>query len=121
MTTHHHRRALGDAGEELACDYLRRRGWTILDRNWRCRAGELDIVAAEGTRLVAVEVKTRASTRFGTPLEAITPAKSSRLHRLVLLWAASHRHRHSGVRVDVVAVLMPPGGPARVEHVRGVA
>jgi putative endonuclease len=118
--TYARRRALGDFGEQLAADYLRDRGLQILDRNWRCKAGELDIVAADGAAVVGCEVKTRTSDRFGTPLEAITPDKAGRLHRLVQLWAVHHDFRYQRLRVDLVAVVVPERQTPTIEHVVGV-
>jgi putative endonuclease len=119
--TYAQRKALGDRGEQLSADFLRAQGLRILDRNWRCADGELDIVAAEGSILVACEVKTRSSARYGTPLEAVSPDKLSRLHRLVRRWASEHDARYTSVRVDVVAVLVRDPQPARIEHIVGVA
>ena len=73
---------LGREGEQVAAEYLERAGLRVLDRNWRCTEGEIDIVAAERQVMVVCEVKTRSSTRFGTPLEAITRHKQARLRRL---------------------------------------
>jgi putative endonuclease len=117
-------RQLGEYGERLACRYLTDIGFTILERNWRCARGEIDIVAVEGDCLVVCEVKTRRSEAFGAPFEAVTPTKARRLRRLAGLWldAAAERHRRgSDLRIDVVSVLRPAAGPARVEHLRGVA
>lgn len=119
--TYARRRALGDFGEQCAVDYLRDRGLLILDRNWRCKSGELDIVAAEGAVVIGCEVKTRTSDRYGTPLEAVTPEKAARLHRLVQLWAVQHEFRYSRLRVDLIAVLVPDGSTPAIEHVPGVA
>ena len=74
--------ALGREGEQVAAEYLERAGLRVLDRNWRCAEGEIDIVAAERQVMVVCEVKTRSSTRYGTPLEAITRSKRARLRRL---------------------------------------
>lgn len=117
-------RQLGEYGERLACRYLTDIGFTILDRNWRCARGEIDIVAVEGDCLVVCEVKTRRSEAFGAPFEAVTPTKARRLRRLAGLWldaAAERDRRGSDLRIDVVSVLRPAAGPARVEHLRGVA
>ena len=78
--------ALGRSGEDLAVDHLEAQGYTILDRNWRCSIGEVDIVAREGATTVVVEVKTRSGSGFGHPLEAITPVKLARLRRLAAAW-----------------------------------
>ncbi len=113
--------ALGAYGERLAADHLRRAGMTVLETNWRCRWGELDIVAREGDVLVVCEVKTRSSTRRGHPLEAVTPAKAARLRSLAAAWIETRQVRPGEVRVDLVGVVRPRRGPATVEHVRGVA
>ncbi len=114
--------ALGRRGEALAAAYLERHaGMRVLARNWRCAAGELDIVAHAAGVLVACEVKTRTSLRFGTPLEAVTPRKRWRLRRLARLWAAENGVSRARIRVDAVAVLAPPHLPSRIKHQRGVA
>lgn len=112
--------AVGQHGESVAVRQLTAQGWAVLDRNWRCSLGEIDIVArAPEGELVIIEVKTRRSTAFGHPIEAITPAKLTRLR--VLTWAWLEAHPQPGpVRIDVMAVLVPPSGPASVEHVTGV-
>lgn len=111
---------LGRQGEDLAAAWLGDRGWQILERNWRGPGGELDIVAVDGDVLVAVEVKTRSSLAFGHPAEAVTPVKLSRLRTLTGAWLAEHPISVSGLRIDVVALLLEPGAPARVSHLQGV-
>jgi putative endonuclease len=114
------RKAVGDFGERVACRYLTAQGLTVLDRNWRCAAGEIDIVAKDGDVVVVCEVKTRSDARFGTPVEAITTTKANRLYRLGRLWIGEHDVDWSALRVDVVAVLCAHRGPAMVEHLVGV-
>ncbi len=109
----------GQRGESIAAEYLERHGFVVVERNWRCHAGEIDVVAREGDQLVIVEVKTRSGPGFGHPFEALTPAKLARLYRLGVLWCVSHEHQGS-FRVDAVAVLLSSGQPATVEHLRGV-
>jgi putative endonuclease len=111
---------LGRQGEQLAAEYLQRAGLRILDRNWRCAEGEIDIVAADRRVLVVCEVKTRSGTRYGTPLEAITRQKRSRLRRLAVRWVVAHGLLFDEVRVDVVGVLRSASGEFSLEHVRGV-
>ncbi|GAA4892377.1 YraN family protein [Actinomycetospora straminea] len=125
VTTHGtpDRRVLGRRGEDVAAEHLAARGLTVLDRNWRCREGELDLVAAEGERLVVAEVKTRSGTGFGVPAEAVTGVKAARIRRLAQRWLAE-RHAAGGrgfaeVRFDVLAVLVRPGGAPEVEHYEG--
>ena len=112
--------AVGRYGEDLAVRHLEDRGWLVLERNWRGAAGELDVVAMDGSTLVVVEVKTRSGTGFGHPAEAVTLAKLTRLRRLAGQWLHEHEARPSAVRIDVVAVVLPRQGAARVEHLEGV-
>lgn len=114
------RQELGALGEQIAVDHLSGLGMSILARNWRCRYGELDIVAAEnGDTVVFVEVKTRSGDGFGGVEQAVTPRKVRRLRRLAGLWLAGQDSRWSQVRIDVVGVRMGGGSPS-VLHVRGV-
>lgn len=112
--------AVGRYGEDLAVRHAAALGWTVLDRNWRCHDGEIDLVVLDGTELVVVEVKTRRSEQFGPPALAVTPAKLARLRRLTAQWMAAHDVRPASVRVDVVAVLVPRRGAPRLEHLVGV-
>jgi len=100
--------------------YLEGCGFRILDRNWRSADGEIDIVAVERHTLVVCEVKTRSSVRYGTPLEAITRQKRSRLRRLAVRWLVAHGVLFDEIRIDVVGVLRAESGDFTVEHVRGV-
>jgi putative endonuclease len=111
---------LGRHGEELAAEYLGREGYTIVDRNWRCSQGEIDIVAADGPELVFVEVKARSSVSFGHPFEAITTQKLARLRRLAAAWCEAHPGRGSRVRIDAIAIIAPRGAVAEIEHLRRV-
>lgn len=114
------RQETGRAGEDLVARRLEDAGWCVLDRNWRGRGGELDIVALEGDELVVVEVKTRTGTGFGHPAEAVTPVKAARLRRLTGQWLAENSQHAASVRVDVVAVWLCEGLAPRVEHLRGI-
>lgn len=115
------RRELGRRGEDVAARLLQGKGFGIVARNWRCAAGELDIVAVDGPAVVAVEVKTRRSMAFGSPLEAVTDQKAQRLRGLLARWLSEHPQHSPQVRIDVVAVLVPATGPVLVQHLRGVA
>jgi putative endonuclease len=112
--------AVGRYGEQLAADTLAGAGLVVLERNWRCPDGELDIVATEGPALVFVEVKTRSTRAYGDPAEAISVAKAARLRRLALRWLAAHPDEYwPEIRFDVVAIVRrAPGGPS-VRHLRG--
>jgi len=96
------RKELGAAGEEIAARYLARAGWRIVDRNVRYREGEIDLIAERGGVLAFVEVKTRRSRAYGTPGEAVTFAKASRIRRLAMRYLAERRPRAQGIRFDVV-------------------
>ena len=116
------RRSLGDTGEQLAARYLVETGHRVLARNWHCLEGELDLVAqaADGA-VVGIEVKTRRGLGFGEPIEAVTPAKVARLRRLVGWWLRDHPDVVAAdIRLDVVGVLIQPGHPVRLRHLRGV-
>lgn len=114
------RAQLGSAGELTAERYLTARGMVLLERNWRCREGEIDLVLADGDEIVVCEVKTRRTTTFGHPVEAITRAKLARLRRLAGCWLAERRTHCAGVRVDVVGLLLHPDGTYTVDHRPGV-
>jgi putative endonuclease len=115
---------LGARGEDLACAELERQGMRVLEWNWRCRLGEIDIVAAEtgdaGLTLVFCEVKCRSGLGFGHPLEAITFAKLRTLRQLAALWMREHRIKASTIRLDAIGVVMVPGQVPSLTHVRAV-
>ncbi len=124
MTHSARSKALGAYGERLAEQFLRDAGLQVLDRNWRCSQGEIDIVARDGECLVVCEVKTRASTAFGSPIEQITAVKAARLRRLAGAWVAEHPELAALsplTRIDVIGVAIRRYGPAAIEHLAGVA
>lgn len=116
----HRKDILGRHGEQLAAEYLERAGFRVLERNYRCSEGELDIVAAERRILVACEVKTRSGVQYGWPIEAITADKIRRLRHLAVRWVMTHGVFFDELRVDAVGVLRSPAGEFTIEHVRGV-
>lgn len=113
------RQALGAWGERTAEAYLRVSGITIIDRNWRRREGEIDIVGRDGDTVVFCEVKTRRGTAFGTGIEAVTVRKSRRLRRLAAAWLAENGGADRRIRFDVVSVMPRRHGEPRIDHVRG--
>ena len=115
-----HNRRLGAYGEAVASRHLCRQGMVVLDRNWRCELGEIDLVLRDGDVLVICEVKTRTSDAFGSPLEAIDRTKADRLRRLAARWLMCHQARPRDVRIDMVGVLRPRRGPVEVTHVAGI-
>lgn len=112
---------IGRIGEDRAACHLHDNGWLILDRNWRSRDGELDIVALDGDALVACEVKTRFSPRVGDPAEAVSARKARRLRLLLTQWQQVRRHPAQSLRIDVVAVRLKTDGRYDLTHLRGVA
>jgi putative endonuclease len=100
----------GRLGEKLACDFLYRNGYDIIETNFRCREGEIDIVARQGDTLVFVEVRTRTGRGFGSPEESITPAKMHRLRTAAARYAESRFGLPESRRIDVVAIEMTAGG-----------
>lgn len=113
---------LGRRGEEIAVGVLTADGYRVLDRNWRCGQGEIDIIAVDGRdgETVFVEVKTRSSVAFGHPFEAITTQKLARIRRLAAAWCAEHPGDHRRIRIDAIAIVVPPDGPALIDHLRRV-
>jgi putative endonuclease len=120
MTTAAQRTALGAYGERVAATHLTQLGMVVLDRNWRCDQGELDLVLRDGEVLVACEVKTRSSEVGGSPHEAVDAIKLDRLHRLLWRWCEEHDVRPGHTRVDLVGVRRSRRGSAQVDHVQGL-
>jgi putative endonuclease len=111
---------LGKKGEDIAANHLAAAGYRIVERNWRCSQGELDIVAQRDDETVFVEVKTRSSLAFGHPFDAITPAKLARLRRLAGAWCMSTGPVSSQIRIDIVSVLYAGIDAPVIEHIEGV-
>ena len=107
---------LGRRGEDLAARYLEQQGLVILSRNWRCRHGELDLVATDSARLVVCEVKTRSSARYGGPAEAVDARKVARIRLVTNAWLKAHQVRWVPVRFDVLAVVAEPDAPVTFQH-----
>jgi len=116
MTTQ--RRALGAYGERVAARHLQDQGLVVLDRNWRCSDGELDLVLRDGDDVVFCEVKTRRGDGFGTPAAAVDHRKVRKLRQLALRWLGESGIHPQAMRFDVVEVLPQPRGATRVAHIR---
>jgi len=99
--------ATGDWGEDLAATWYREHGYEVLDRNWRCAAGEIDLVAARDQLIVIVEVKTRRTDKYGPAASAVHPAKQRRLRGLAVEWLRAREVRGVHLRFDVVAITGP--------------
>lgn len=106
-----HRQVLGAAGEARAAEWYVEQGYAVLDRNWRRREGEIDLVVARGSEVVFCEVKTRSSDAFGSPAEAVTPTKQHRIRRLAAAWLRESPRGWSLVRFDIAGVM---GGQVEV-------
>ncbi len=122
MTRTESRAEIGALGEQLAVDYLDQTGLRVLTRNWRCRYGELDIIAADDATRAAVfvEVKTRTGEQYGGVEQAVTPAKVRRLRRLAGLWLAQQQGSWASVRIDVIAIRIGRRRTPEITHIRGV-
>lgn len=116
------RAEIGALGEQLAVDHLVGLGLRVLQRNWRCRYGELDVIAADDASraVVFVEVKTRTSDQYGGVVQAVTPQKVRRLRRLAGLWLAAQDRSWSAVRIDVIGVRIGRQRSPEITHLRGV-
>lgn len=110
------RRLVGQIGEDLAAQYVDKLGWRTLERNWRTRNGELDLIGADGTTLVIVEVKTRASRTFSDPLAAVTPQKLRRMRLLARQWLAQQDVFWEVIRFDVISVQLDVNDPEDLQQ-----
>ncbi|MBN1176873.1 MAG: YraN family protein [Dehalococcoidales bacterium] len=110
------RRETGILGENLACDFLGKNGYRIIETNYRCQDGEIDIIAQQQDTLVFVEVRTKKSSRFGTPEESITPNKKSKLRTVAAHYGQNRNDLPVNRRIDVVAIQMDERGKvSRIE------
>jgi putative endonuclease len=114
------RAQIGALGEQLAVEHLQSLGLRVVARNWRCRYGELDVIAADGRTVVFVEVKTRTSDQFGGVAEAVTAQKLRRLRRLAGLWLAAQDDAWAAVRIDVIGVRLGRRASPEISHLTGV-
>jgi putative endonuclease len=111
---------LGRWGETVAGDFLVANGYEVLDRGWRCRHGEIDLIARYGRTVAFVEVKTRRTGRYGHPLEAITSAKFARLRVLAGEWCRVNRVHAGTVRIDAIGIIGDGLAVGSLEHRVGV-
>lgn len=107
---------LGRLGEELARNYLEKKGYIILAANYRTPFGELDLVARDDETIVFVEVRTRSTVNYGTPFESITHSKQERLIRLALQFCAHHYLYSKNLRFDVIGIILKNNQPT-IEHI----
>ncbi len=111
-------KGVGDRGEELAASFLEKHGLQVVERNFRCKGGEVDIVAREGNTTVFVEVKTRRTLAYGVPQLALTPFKQRQVSKAALTWLLKHRSPDAPARFDVVAILLESEFTYSIEHIR---
>jgi putative endonuclease len=113
------RRRVGDRGEDIAASYLSARGYRIIERNFRCKGGEVDIVAREAGSgyLVFVEVKTRRDLSYGVPQLAVNQFKQRQISKAALTWLSKNRLHDNPARFDVLALLVRPDGTHQIEHI----
>ncbi len=109
---------LGARGEEIAVAYLRGQKYAIVERNFRCKSGEVDIVARDGATFVFVEVKTRRSLSFGPPQASVTPFKQRQISKAALVWLAKRRLQDANARFDVIAILLREHEVPAIDHIR---
>ncbi len=110
-------KTLGERGEAIAAAYLRGLRFTIVDRNFRCKAGEVDIIARDGKTFVFVEVKTRRSLSFGPPQGSVTLFKQRQISKAALAWLAKNRLHEANARFDVIAILLREHAVPEIEHI----
>jgi putative endonuclease len=111
------RRWRGQHGEQLAAAFLQGQGYRIAQQNYRCREGEIDIIAWDGPTLVFVEVKTKGQTRFGAPQAMVDRHKQKKMVHVAMVYVHQHQLQHVDLRFDVVAITLLPGVSPEVTHV----
>ncbi len=107
---------LGKKGEDLAADYLKQQGLSIVEQNYRQKTGEIDIIARDGNCLVFVEVKTRNSVQYGMPYEAVTARKQMQISKTALDYLTRNKLADQAARFDVISIIMKKDGKAEIEH-----
>lgn len=112
---------LGRAGEKAVAEFLLNKGYQVLDKNWRIKEGEIDLVAISPENIIVfVEVKTRSNDSYGDPLEAINSQKLRRMQRLALAWLATNQRLGANYRIDVAGVLLGRSGGLSVDYRAGI-
>jgi putative endonuclease len=118
MTSGTENKALGKRGEEIAAVYLKGQKYTVIERNFLCKGGEVDIVARDGKTIVFVEVKSRRNLSFGPPQLALTPFKQRQISKAALTWLAKNRLHEASARFDVIAIILRDHEVPQIEHIR---
>lgn len=112
------RKAIGRRAENLAAVFLKKKCFGIVDRNFRCRLGEIDIIAKDGDELVFVEVRSANGYYFQHPLESITNTKMRRLRRLAMVWLNYNHTKEANLRFDIISIVFLEKGNMEIEHIR---
>lgn len=115
-----HRQKLGMLGELMAARYLEMRGYRVLDQNWRCPRGEIDLIVENAGVVIGVEVKTRSDLSHGHPFEAISSMKLRRMRGVLIAWCASQGALVPALRLDAIAIVWSPGKPSTIEHLKAI-
>jgi len=111
-------KSLGARGETIAVAYLKGQRFVILERNFRCKGGEVDIVARDGKTLVFVEVKSRRNASYGPPQLSVTPFKQRQISKAALTWLAKNHHQDCSARFDVIAIMLREHEVPAIDHIR---
>ncbi len=112
------RKEVGDRGEKAAQSFLKKKGYRIKETNYRCREGEIDIVAEKKNCLIFIEVRTKTSGEFGSPEESVTGAKKNKLTATALSYVSSHKDMTESWQIDFIGIeLDQKGKPTRIEHI----
>ena len=115
--THPKNQALGKKGEAIAVEYLQQRKYTVIEQNFRCKCGELDIIAREGKITVFIEVKTRKNLSYGPPQLAVTPFKQRQISKAALFYLAQKKIQGTNARFDVIAILLGYNEVPQIDHI----
>ncbi len=111
-------KSVGERGEAIAAAYLKGQKFTIVEKNYRCKGGEIDIIAKDGKTFVFVEVKTRRTLSFGPPQQALTSFKQRQISKAALTWLADKKLFGASARFDVIAILLPDHALPQIDHIR---
>jgi putative endonuclease len=115
--THPNNQVLGKQGEAIAVQYLLKRKYAVIEQNFRCKCGELDIIAREGKVTVFIEVKTRKNLSYGPPQLAVTPFKQRQISKAALFYMAQKRIQGTNARFDVIAILLGYNDIPQIDHI----
>lgn len=111
---------IGDMGEDMAVQFLKKKGYKILDRNYRCRFGEIDIIAKYKNYYIFVEVKTRHDTSYGRPIESINSLKINRILKTLNFYLCQNKIHDSNIRIDAIEVFLNNSNDAKINHIENI-